>query len=86
MIYCHLKVLPSTTLYDKNNIKIDVENPGGRNGQIHMHYKGNKYFYHVSQQKFVLENGDLASKSIQELLNNEAVVKAIAKGLVYLGY
>ena len=51
-----------------------------------MRYEGDKYFYYVSQQKSVFENGDLASKSIREQLNNDVVVKAGVKGAAYLGY
>lgn len=76
----------STTLYDKNGIRIDVENPGNRLGQIHVQTGGSKYIYDVKTQSFRTPSGELAPKAIQNLLSNPGIIKAIAKGLKYLGY
>ena len=81
----------SKTLYKKsgrNGFRIDVENPGNRQGQIHLQ-KGNvKYYYNIAQQEFRIgsSNGKLAPAAIQRLLQDQNVVKAIAKGLQVLGY
>ena len=76
----------SKTLYNKNSIHIDVENPGHRPGQIHVQQGNAKYLYDVGKKQFVDKAGDLAPKAIQKLLEDPKVVKAIAKGLEILGY
>ncbi|MBR0577407.1 RHS repeat-associated core domain-containing protein, partial [Proteiniclasticum sp. BAD-10] len=81
----------SKTLYNKsgkNGFRIDVENPGNRAGQIHLQKGGVKYYYNVAEKSFRIgsSNGQLASKAIQQLLQNPDVIKAIGKGLTILGY
>ena len=78
----------SKTVYNKRGNRIDVENPGNRQGQIHLQTGGKKYYYNVKDQAFHLgsSNGSLAPKSIQALLKDKDVIKAIAKGLRILGY
>lgn len=78
----------SKTLYNKKGVRIDVENPGNRVGQIHLQKGGVKYYYNVAQKAFRIgsSNGQLAPRVIQELLQNSDVIKAIAKGLAILGY
>ena len=76
----------SKTLYNKNGTHIDVENPGNRVGQIHAQQGNSKYIYDVAGQCFKTTSGELAPKSVQNLLTDPKVVKAIAKGLVCLGY
>lgn len=72
----------------KKGYRIDVENPGNRQGQIHLQIDGKKYIYNVEDQMFHLNksNGPLADKTIQNLMNDKKVIKAIAKGLKILGY
>ena len=78
----------SKTLYNKKGNRIDVENPGNRQGQIHLQSGRNKYYYNVKDQAFHIgsSNGRLAPKSIQNLLKEKDVIRAIAKGLKILGY
>ena len=81
----------SKTLYNKNGkngFRIDVENPGDRMGQIHLQKNGTKYYYNVADKTFRIgsSQGELAPRSIQNLLNDQEVIKAIGKGLIILGY
>ncbi len=78
----------SKTLYNKRGNRIDVENPGNRQGQIHLQQGKTKYYYNVKDQAFHIgsSGGKLAPKSIQKLLTDKEVIKAIAKGLRILGY
>ena len=77
----------SKTLYNKNGTRIDVENPGNRSGQIYVQQGKAKYIYDVADKVFnTRTGGELAPKAFQDLLNNPDVIKAIAKGLEYLGY
>lgn len=81
----------SKTLYNKrgkNGYRIDVENPGNRAGQIHLQKNGAKYYYNIKAQEFRIgsSSGKLAPNSIQQLLKEPNVIKAIAKGLQILGY
>ena len=81
----------SKTLYEKsgkNGFRIDVENPGNRQGQIHLQKDGIKYYYNVAEKSFRIgsSDGSLAPRAIQDLLSNQDVIKAIGKGLKYLGY
>ena len=77
----------SKTLYNKNGTRIDVENPGNRSGQIYVQQGKAKYIYDVADKVFKTRTGgELAPKAFQDLLNNPDVIKAIAKGLEYLGY
>lgn len=76
-------------MYNKDGNRIDVENPGNRQGQIHLQTKsGEKYIYNVKDNAFHINssNGPLAPKSIQKLLEDPYVVRAIVKGLKILGY
>ena len=76
----------SKTLYNKNGVRIDVENPGNRIGQVHIQQGNEKYIYDVSKQAFRTAKGDLAPKAVQKLLENPDIIKAISRGLKYLGY
>ena len=80
----------SKTLWQDNKIgHIDVENPapGKRDGQIHFQdTTGNKWYYDIDGNFFYNQKtGELAPKSVQKLLEKEEVIKAIQKGLKYLG-
>jgi hypothetical protein len=76
----------SKTLYNKDGTRIDVENSGNRPGQIHVQQGNSKYIYDVASQSFRTTGGQAAPKAIQELLKTPDIIKAIAKGLTYLGY
>jgi len=78
-----------TTGQNGKTERVDVENPdpGGRDGDIHYHDpKNNKWRYDIKDGKFTdPKTGEDAPKSIQKLLNEEWVKKAIEKGLKILG-
>ena len=78
-----LRLLNKQAQSSKNGTRIDVENPGNRQGQIHLQKDGVKYYYNIQEQTFRVgsSSGKLASKSIQKVLNDPAVIKAVAKGL-----
>jgi len=78
----------STTLHNRNGIRIDVENPnpGARPGQIHVHSGTSKYIFDTHTGSFRTTSGQLAPKNIQSLLNDPTIMRAIEKGLTYLGY
>ena len=76
----------STTLYNRRGIRIDVENPGNRLGQIHVQQGNSKYIYDVATQSFRTPGGAQAPRAIQNLLQNNDVVRAIGQGLRILGY
>ncbi|OOS03860.1 filamentous hemagglutinin [Moraxella cuniculi DSM 21768] len=84
---------PSTTVWREKGSKarIDVENPapGVRAGQIHYQDANNKkYYYNPKDDKFYvgkIDDGVLAPKSIQNLLNDKKFRKGIDKALKYLG-
>lgn len=61
--------------------------PGDRQGQIHMHLKGKKYIYDISEKAFRFDKaGEIAPRAVQKYLENEKIVIAIEKGLIILGY
>ena len=77
----------SKSFYNKDGVRIDVENPGDRQGQIHMHLKGKKYIYDISEKAFRFDKtGETAPRAVQKYLENEKIVIAIEKGLIILGY
>ena len=77
----------SKSFYNKDGVRIDVENPGDRQGQIHMHLKGKKYIYDISEKAFRFDKtGEIAPRAVQKYLENEKIVIAIEKGLIILGY
>jgi RHS repeat-associated protein len=76
----------SKTVHNKNGVRIDVENPGNRVGQIHVHKDGGKYLYDVTSKTFKTVGGEAAPNAVQEILSNPEVIKSIAKGLQILGY
>jgi hypothetical protein len=68
----------STTLYNRNGVRVDVENPnpGQRSGQVHIHVGKGKYIYDVSRGEFAN-----APKSVQRLLNNPDIQRAVQRGV-----
>lgn len=83
----------SKTLYSENGkrgVRVDVENPMTRPGQIHVQYSGSKtkYYYDISNNilRIGSSSGNPAPASVQRLLNDPNIMRAIAKGLRYLGY
>ena len=76
----------SKSVYNKNGVRIDVENVGNNVGRIHVQTGGSKYYYNIQTMQFYDKNGYLAPRSIQDLLNNKQVVNAIVKACKILGY
>ena len=76
----------SETLYSKKDIRIDVENPGGRPGNIHIHKGNSKYYYDLARQTFIDSKGIEAPRKIINLLDDKEIIIAIGKGLKILGY
>ena len=80
----------SRTLYNKNRIRLDVENPNPANrlGQIHVQTGGRKYIYNIQTQRFHIgtSSGPLAPNNIQQLLTNPEFVRALGQGLRILGF
>lgn len=75
----------SKTLWTNKNKgggRIDVENPkpNQRKGQIHYQNGNDKYLYNPKENTFTD-----APRSVNDLLKNKDVRKAIDKGLKYLG-
>ena len=64
----------------KDNARIDVENPKGRTGQIHLHLGNKKYYYDSIEKSFIN-----APQKVNELMERQDVQNAIKKGLKYLG-
>ena len=83
----------SKTLYSesgKRGVRVDVENPMTRPGQIHIQYGSSKvkYYYDISNNilRIGSSSGAPAPASVQRLLSDPNIMRAIAKGLRYLGY
>ncbi|MBQ3782119.1 MAG: RHS repeat-associated core domain-containing protein, partial [Lachnospiraceae bacterium] len=78
-----------TTWKNGKTERIDIENPapGERPGQIHYHEPNNtKWYLDVNEMKFYNQKTrEIAPKSIQNILKNKDVIKAINKGLKFLG-
>jgi hypothetical protein len=72
----------SKTLYNREGVRLDVENPapGSGPGQIHVQIGKEKYLYDPATGQFRNAPG-----SVQKLLENERVKKAIETGMRYLG-
>ena len=71
----------SKTLYNRNGVRLDVENPSGGQGNIHVHYQGGKYYYDIVNRTF---SG--APNVVQKLMNSKDFIIAISKALRILGY
>ena len=74
----------------KRGVRVDVENPMTRPGQIHIQYGSSKvkYYDDISNNilRIVSSSGAPAPASVQRLLSDPNIMRAIAKGLRYLGY
>ena len=72
-----------------SSARIDVENPnpGKRPGQVHYQdAKGNKYLYSPEKNRFVDSQGNLAPKSVNDLLKDSTFTKKLNVALEqYLG-
>jgi hypothetical protein len=72
-----------------SSARLDVENPnpGQRPGQIHYQdLTGKKYYYNPTTNEFYDSSGNAAPRSVEKLLRNPAIQKAINKALTkYLG-
>ena len=71
----------STTLYNKDGVRIDVENPNPsqRPGQVHVQMDGKKYLFDPATRQF-----KEAPRAVQNLLKNKKIQKAVEKGMDYL--
>ena len=67
--------------------RLDLENPLGRDGQIHYHDEKNyKYMYDIDGGFFYDKKPEiLAPRSVQKLLKDSKFSKAIEKALKFLG-
>jgi filamentous hemagglutinin len=82
---------PSTTLFNRGGIRVDVENanPGQRAGQVHLQIGEDKYYFNVNTRLF--ENSDPANiRAVPRAINNRMledpqIQRAINTGLKYLG-
>ncbi|WP_276836590.1 hemagglutinin repeat-containing protein [Megasphaera stantonii] len=78
--------ISSKTFYNKNGEHIDLENPHGRDGQIHYQdKKGNKWIYDINKNNFYDLDGNVAPPRVQKKLNDPEIKKAIEKAKYYLG-
>ena len=73
---------PSKTVYNKDGVRIDFENPnpGQRAGQIHAQVGVQKYLYDPATKTF-----PGVPNSLQKALESVAAQEAIAKALTMLG-
>jgi len=78
----------SKTLYNKNGVRVDVENVGSNVGRVHIQTGGGKYYYNHNTMQFYSDKAStvLAPKAVQNLLTNKDVISAIIKGLKVLGF
>lgn len=74
---------PSKTTWQNGETeRIDVENPGGRNGNIHYHDpKDNKYYYDFDSQTFI----GLSKSILKRLSKTAGFNKGLEKALKILG-
>jgi hypothetical protein len=63
----------------KDKARIDLENPKGRKGQIHIHIGNNKYYYNCNKKTFMD-----APQKVNDLLKRKDIQDAISKGQKYL--
>ena len=70
--------------YNKNGVRVDYEYYGNGNGNVHIHTNSGKYKFDFSRHILVNDNGTPAPRSVQQLLNNPQIEKAILKGLKYI--
>lgn len=77
----------STVWKDGKGGRLDVENPnpGQRPGQIHYQNGYQKYIYDPIRKEFKAEPGQNVPREVQDLLKDSNFVKAIDKGMRYLG-
>ena len=78
----------SYKLYEKGNVRVEVENVGSNTGRVHLQVKGidPKYYYDVQNMQFIDEAGNIAPNSIQEYLTDRKIIEAVIKGLKVIGY
>ena len=76
------KVDSKTTWKSGKTERIDVENPGGRDGNIHYHDPNNiKYYYDIINKTFP----DLSKTEIKNLYKKPGFKEGLEKALKYLG-
>ena len=76
------KVDSKTTWQNGKTERIDIENPGGRDGNIHYHDPNNiKYYYDIVSESFP----DLSKNEIKKLYKKAGFKEGLEKALKYLG-
>ncbi len=73
----------------RNSYRMDVENPapGGRDGQLHIHWQGAKYQYDFAQGVFKSPNGSKLPNALQKLLDGDVKFqKAMRNAFNYLNF
>lgn len=81
------KVTSKTTWQKGKTERVDVENPGNRDGDVHYHTPKNvKYRYDLEDGKFYDTDGNLAPPKVQDKLNDPEIKKGIEKGKKYWVY
>ena len=70
--------------YNKNGVRVDYEYYGNGNGNVHIHTNSGKYKFDFSRHILVNDNGTPAPRSVQQLMNNPQISKAVLKGLKYI--
>lgn len=69
------------TLYNKHGIRMDYEYYGNGRGNVHIHIAGKgKFTFSQRYRAFVNEAGNIAPRSIQNLLNDKEIFLAFEKG------
>ena len=72
------------TTYNKNGVRVDYEYYGNGNGNVHIHTNSGKYKFDSLRHILVNDNGTPAPRSVQQLMNNPQISKAVLKGLKYI--
>ena len=73
--------------YNKNGVRVDYEYYGNGKGNVHIHTKEGKFYYDAASNSFRTGYNSASSaapRSIQALLKDREILKAIHKGLYYI--
>jgi hypothetical protein len=78
---------PSKTVFNRNGVRIDFENPnpGQRAGQIHVQVGDEKYFYDPITGLFRTLDGSSPARSVLKIIESADAQRAIEKALRMLG-
>ena len=74
-------------VYDKDNVQVDYEYYGNGKGNVHIHTPKGKLYYDPVNNVLCTDPtlSTVAPKNIQKLLSLPDILKALAKGLKYIG-